>query len=347
MLTAVSDDDGYTFGPPEQVVIDPAADEGVTMYRDPFVWRADDRWLMVVGAGYADEVAAIRLYSSPDLRTWTRLDDLCSTPRRCADGIDTGSAWECPQILQLGEHSIAVVGTWSPTSGPIQLLAFPADDPAHPTLVDHGTSLYAASALRDSPHGPLLFGWVTEDREPAVWAEAGWAGALSLPRQVWWEEGSLRSAPVPTAANLRSGESRPAEGATVGAQCEIELPTAPARLRLRFDDTQQLEITADADSNSLTIERTDGTAGAGRTVSASAAFQATSSRPAVRVFIDGSIVEVFTSAGRVLTTRAYPTTPPPWPLDASTDAVVWDLDAGAKNGVPAERGSSTTVWSPQ
>ncbi|HEY3558433.1 MAG TPA: GH32 C-terminal domain-containing protein, partial [Kribbella sp.] len=56
------------------------------------------------------------------------------------------------------------------------------------------------------------------------------------------------------------------------------------------------------------------------------AFDPSSGRPAARIFLDGSVLEVFTSAGRVLSTRVYPTTPPTWQLEAPPDAHFWTLD---------------------
>ena len=41
--------------------------------------------------------------------------------------------------------------------------------------------------------------------------------------------------------------------------------------------------------------------------------------------VDGSVVEIFTSAGRSLTSRVYPVAAPDWTVHASADAVVHDL----------------------
>ena len=52
----------------------------------------------------------------------------------------------------------------------------------------------------------------------------------------------------------------------------------------------------------------------------------------MRVFVDGSIVEVFTSAGRSVTTRVYPTHAPPWTLEAPEGVMVWELAAVFETG---------------
>lgn len=336
VLTAVSDDGGYSFGPAERVVPDPAPVEECTMFRDPFVWKTDQGWRMVVGSGYADGRSAVRLYQSDDLRAWERLEDLASLPMQDGDGPEVGEAWECPQVLDLDGTSVAVVGTWTEAKGVNSVLSLLVGEPTQLSRVDHGTNYYAASALRDSPVGPVLFGWITEGRSPSRWRAAGWAGALSLPRQVWLaRDNTVRSAPVPAVNELRVGTGAPADGSDIGAQCEIVVPSPTGQVRLHFGQGQHFDVSCDNDTNWVTVDRSragadvDAHGGSVATIFANDAFDDTTDRPALRVFLDGSTVEVFTSAGRVLTTRVYPDSPPPWRIEASPGSKVWPLGTKA------------------
>lgn len=47
----------------------------------------------------------------------------------------------------------------------------------------------------------------------------------------------------------------------------------------------------------------------------------------LRVFLDGSVLEVFTSTGRAATCRLYPLAPPPWGLrsEGPVSLTYWDL----------------------
>jgi beta-fructofuranosidase len=328
VLTAVSDDGGNTFGPPHQVIPDPLPSEQAIMFRDPFVWHQDQAWWMAVGVGYTDRGASIRLYRSADLRTWTAEGALAELPRSHAGGDDTGAAWECPQILTLDGRRIAVVSSWSPEVGPGQVLSLDVDTPTIPCRVDHGTNFYAASALRESRFGPILFGWLTEGRDRPGWTD-GWAGVISLPRVAWLGvDSTLRSAPVPTVDTLRAGSGSAADGMVTTPQCEIEVPEGSGRIVVQFSHQERLQIELDAAANTLTIDRSQASldlhAHGGR-MQATDAFDPTSDRPAARIFLDGSVVEVFTSAGRVLSTRVYPTTPPPWRIQAPPNAQHWPL----------------------
>ncbi|AZZ39532.1 hypothetical protein C0Z10_06960 [Acidipropionibacterium jensenii] len=332
VLLAQSDDGGASFGAPVRVVEDPAPEESVTMFRDPFVWRDEDGWSMAVGSartGRTGQVAAIRHYRSADGLEWRHVDDLASLPRTVVAGEDTGEGWECPQILPVDGSEVALVCSWSQAGGPGQVLALSLGGPVHPLRVDDGPNFYAASVMRDSPWGPVLFGWITEGRATGWIRQAGWSGAISLPRRTWLDHGRLCCEPHPTLDSLRLGAPVAAQGATVGAQCEIVLPAAQTgTVRLRFCETEHLDIALDADANTVSVDRSRASADPradGGCAVATGAFDDSADRPAVRVLVDGSVVEIFTSAGRSVTTRVYPTQVPPWTIQAPARALVWQL----------------------
>lgn len=328
VLTALSDDGGATFGPPRQVVPDPEPSERAIMFRDPFVWWENGTWWMAVGAGYVDRGAAIVLFRSADLEHWTAAGPLAELPRGLAAGEDTGAAWECPQVFTIDGRRIAVASAWSPEGGPDQVLSFDVDVPAAPQRVDHGTNFYAASAMRESRFGPLMFGWLTEGRDRPGWTD-DWAGVISLARVVWLgPDSSIRSAPVATVDTLRTGAGAPADGVMTGAQCEIAVPAGSGQVVVHFSDQERLEIELDARANTVTIDRSAASLSpqAHRDrMQVADAFDPSEDRPAVRIILDGSVVETFTSAGRVLSTRVYPTTPPPWRVEAPPNALHWSL----------------------
>ncbi|MGH1524407.1 glycoside hydrolase family 32 protein [Leifsonia sp. L25] len=327
ILTTVSDEDGTNFGEPTQVVADPAPAEGVTMFRDPFVWRDASRWHMVVGAALPDETAAMRLYGSADGAEWDYVGELSRLQRAVVGGVDTGEGWECPQLITADGREVAIVSSWSHAGGPGVVLAFPVDSAPVPRRVDDGHHFYAASVMREGSYGHVLFGWITEGREDARWQEAGWAGAISLPRRAWLDGDALRTAPHPAVEALRDGPSRPADGATIGAQAELVVPAVSGRVRLRFGADEFLDLALDLEAGTLTLDRSAASTAPGVETDGATVAQAFGDRVewAARVFLDGSVVEVFTSAGRSITTRVYPTTPPPWRVEAPRGTVVWDV----------------------
>ena len=347
VLLAESHDGGNTFGPPVQVVADPLADDAVTMFRDPFVWRDGDDWSMVVGAAAADQTAAVRHYRSADGLRWTFVGDLVAMRRDTVDGIDTGEGWECPQIITVDGTDVAIVASWSHAAGPGDVIAIPLTGSGRLYRVDDGQHFYAASVMRESSWGPVLFGWITEGRTADWSGQAGWSGAISVPRRVWLTEGRLASEPHPALESLRVGAGQPAAGATIGAQAEIVVPVpTTGEVRIRFSETEHLDIRVDLEADTLTVDRsaasTDHRADPSPAV-VRAPFALSAERAAVRVLLDGSVVEVFTSAGRSVTTRVYPTTAPPWSVEAPASALVWELERAVEPSAPPSAPATVPV----
>lgn len=333
VLLAESTDGGNTFGSPVQVVADPSADEGITMFRDPFVWQDENGWSMAVGAASADQTASVRQYRSADGITWTSVGDLLAMPRTTVDGIDTGEGWECPQILPVDGTEVAIVASWSHAAGPGDVIAMRLAGPRHLDRVDEGQHFYAASVMRTGSWGAVLFGWITEGRTDEWTEQVGWSGAISVPRRTWLADGRLRSEPHPALESLRAGGPQPGHGATIGAQVEIVLPVpVTGSVLVRFSETEYLDIRIDLDTDTLTVDRAqasrDDRADATPAV-VRAPFDPSAERPAVRVLLDGSVVEVFTSAGHAVTTRVYPEQAPPWTVEAPAGALVWELASAA------------------
>lgn len=339
VLLAESTDGGATFGAPVQVVRDPTADEAITMFRDPFVWADGDGWSMAVGAADVDQVASVRHYRSTDGVDWTFVGDLVAMPRGTVDGIDTGEGWECPQVITVDGTDVAIVASWSHAEGPGDVLAVPLTGAPQPSRIDDGQHFYAASVMRAGSWGSVLFGWVTEGRTPEWTEQAGWSGAISLPRRAWVADGRLRTEPHPAVDALRPATVPSDSGETIGAQAEIvlEVPVT-GRIRVRFSDDEFLDVVVDADAGTLTVDRssasTDHRADRSPAVVRDA-FDAAADRPAVRVLLDGSVVEVFTSAGRSVTTRVYPLQAPPWTVEAPAGARWWPLGETVAPVTPA------------
>lgn len=346
VLCAVSGDGGASFGDPRQVVDDPDPSEGIITFRDPFVWRDQDRWLMVVGAGDASLIASARLYGSDDLDRWQHLGVLAAQRRTVDAEQDTGEMWECPQVIQLAGHPVVLVGAWTRQHGTSKVYSVAGGSttgragPLTIAPLDDGPDFYAASVLRDSHDGTLVWGWATEARDHTWCVEDGWSGSLTLPRVVRPRSGDrLALAPVPALALLRDGEPvtvGPQGQDGLAAQLEFEAtaaPDVPLRVRLRFGDHERLDVVLDRAAGAVWIDRNRASLderAIGGTIEIAEAF-AEDETAGARAFLDGSILEVFTSSGRVATVRYYPTAPPPYRIEITGgppgSVRLWQLSA--------------------
>jgi beta-fructofuranosidase len=349
-LSAVSHDGGYSFGPPRQIVPDPPAGEEIQILRDPFVWRQGSSWRMVLGAGTSSGTAMVRLYTSDDLDTWTYMGPLARMARTRTKDWDSGAMWECPQILRFDDVLVALIGSYAPAEGVMSVLSLAAPndstgpnlEPSKLHLVDYGPNFYAASALADSRHGSLVWGWATEGRSPDWCQVDGWSGMLTLPRVVTLRpDGALASTPVPALSSLRVEQTGRDVSDTLdglGAQLEFLLECinesgGACALRLHFGQAEYLEISVDYDAGRVSIDRdhaSNDPRADSRVFTVADLDDLRSPAEGIRGFVDGSILELFLPGGRVATTRFYPISPPPWRLEligtpGMARVSVWEL----------------------
>jgi beta-fructofuranosidase len=326
VLKALSTDGGYSFGNPELVVQDPGHREKVAQLRDPFVWQQADGWRMVVGAGLTDGTPLVRIHSSVDLRTWTAASTFARRPESGVGVWDLGSMWECPQVIDFADRRVLIVSTWHASGGLGQVLALTdasgSENMADPDirLVDQGRDFYAAGVLRDGPDGPIMWGWAPEAREHSWYMEDDWAGMLSLPRLISPGPGqSLKFTPPKSLDTLRVGNavSLDCQSSNVPPAFELcLLISSNTEIVLRTGGDEQLRIEIDVQAGRIVMDRSRASSDT-RADTSAVEFNDSALRGELRVFFDGSIIELFTPSGQVATLRFYPTQPPPWILNVS------------------------------
>ncbi|MEW2417868.1 glycoside hydrolase family 32 protein [Streptomyces sp. NPDC046866] len=342
VATATSLDGGRTFTPHNDLVI-PAWPDDCTMYRDPYVWRDGGRWRMLVGAALADGRGAALLYESADLETWTYLGPFEGREQEPVGGtgLHTGEGWECPQYLppRSGHRGALIFSAWNDHDGDRCVTALigeengDAFEAGRPVLVDYGPDCYAPALLRAPGGRWLLWGWSAEAREES-WAVAeGWAGVLTLPREIQvGGDGTLRQQPAAELLALRGGHAVHASGemhgpdpvdlGSIGRAFDLVARLEPAegaglRLLTTPDGSEYLDIRCDAATGELVVDREHASLDA-RARAGSYRMPCPVGRPVeLRVVVDHSVAEVFlTSTGQVLTLRFYPTGDGPWRLQA-------------------------------
>ena len=95
-------------------VIEPPADPQLAGFRDPFLWRQKDAWLLGVASGHFKKGGCVLLYRSKDLRQWEFLHELASAPwteKASTNPVDSGEMWECPDFFPLGKKHVLLYST--------------------------------------------------------------------------------------------------------------------------------------------------------------------------------------------------------------------------------------------
>lgn len=165
-------------------------------WRDPFVFHAEGRTFLVIGATLGDE-AVVALYENPsgNLADWRYRGILLRAPRR------ETAFFECPNLLCCGDSWVLLVSPCRAVewfTGTLDLAA-PAFRVRRHGRLDEGADFYATHTAADPQGRTVLFGWARNFPK-----NRGWNGCLATPRRLWLDDaGNLCSEPVPEIAAIR------------------------------------------------------------------------------------------------------------------------------------------------
>lgn len=292
-------------GPP------PGRDSGY--HRDPFLWCDGDGWHMLLGSGTVegDRHGQILRYDSPDASAWTYGGVFFEAPRTLA-GLDLGEHWECPQLVWGDDGAVAlIVSCQSPDAerplmhsvGFVGAVHGGRLEAALQGVIDHGDVFYAPAVCTDARGRTLLWGWLQERLDADRQASLSHVGALSLPRQAKVDHGGLTLSLVPEVQHLRQrrldGNGR--DGYDGRDQMELVAAcgggTGSATWTLGADGADVASIGVDLAAGHVAVTTGD---------QALRAPLAARGEHELRVFVDGSAVEVFVDHDVALSTRCYP-----------------------------------------
>jgi beta-fructofuranosidase len=294
-------------------------------FRDPIIWRENDGYLMSVGAGIRDVGGAVLLYHSNDLEHWESLEPLIVGNLE-TEPLFLGQVWECPQLLQFEHQAVVVMSVWSEEKGlyPAFLIGQYKDRkfiPSASRILDNGSSLYAPQVLEHNGR-KVMFGWLIENRSQEAQLAAGWSGAMCLPRELSIKNGQLEQHPVIELEALRGQKT---EWHDLELQTEIKITQADQleiRARLKQQHSQKIGfklrstpdnqeytlVFVDLETQELVIDRSHSSLDQSVTQDERRTGIVVSETFELRIFLDGSTLEVFMDS-QAIATRIYPTQP--------------------------------------
>jgi len=302
---------------PDPVIVAPPASLVVTGFRDPYVWREGNDWMLILGSGTPHKGGSILLYSSPDLRRWTYLHPLVegsSAKDKAVNPVDSGDMWECPDFFRLGDKHVLLVSTMGKVRWKVGTYINRRFTPEKEGVVDWG-AYYAAKTMLDANGNRMLWGWITETRPDTELIAAGWAGAMSLPRVLSLNsENELQTDVAPAAEQLRAAHTSITRDAAPATRHKIldSLRIHDLAAELNFElhpktDAVSIHLQSETGENFATISCTNKSEGRELSVNTVAApFSGAAGSPVhLHAFLDGSVLEVFVNGTTSLTTRIY------------------------------------------
>jgi beta-fructofuranosidase len=299
---------------PEPIIARPPEGMAVTGFRDPGVWQEGQEWLLTLGSGIKGRGGNVLLYRSPNLRDWTYLHPLIQgegNGRSSTNSVDNGDMWECPDFFPLGDRYVLLVSTMGKVRWKIGTYRERRFTPEKEGIVDFG-SYYAAKTQLDREGRRVLWGWIPETRPETEYRAAGWAGLMSLPRTLsLGTDGGLEMSVAPAVNALRTNRSRVPAGST-GAQKQklmsaVRIRNLSAELHLETESGTKfrLRLVGERGEPFADVAYDPAQKNTELRVNRISAALPGSGLVSIRLFLDGSALEVFANRKAAVTARIY------------------------------------------
>ncbi len=289
-------------------------------FRDPKVWQEGETFYMVLGSQDIEGLGRALVYQSPDLLHWQLATELCKSVGKDKEGY----MWECPDFFHLDNQDILLMspqgieadGDRFRNLNQTGYLLGRVEDKklVHQDFVeiDHGHDFYAAQTMLTPDGRRVMVGWMNAWDSPMPEIEDGWAGALTVPRELSIQDGHILQKPVRELKGLRqevllNGKLEPQRDYTLGRLAELELTfreKAEGVLLLLTDGDKSLQLSLEPGGRFVLNRNTED--------GERAAVWHYRESLKLRMFIDRSSVEVFVGDGELtFTERIY------WEKDVS------------------------------
>ncbi len=267
-------------------------------WRDPFIFNAENRTFMIIGADTKDE-AIIPIFESesPQLDKWAYRGILYRQPK------SKEQFFECPNFVKIADKWVLIYSPYRPLeyvvgTFDVKTVSFVPENKA---VLDHG-SFYASNIFSDFHGDRILLGWVRGFKEGL-----GWNGCMSIPRKIWVsDDGYLRQFPkfeLGSEVSLetdRTAESRYKVSDTFAIVDSFALDVLPeVRIELTPIDgnAKTIRIAVNAEGVTMDDMRYPWLAKPGK------------GKISVRCLVDKSVLEFFALDGQVTVTKVIEHSP--------------------------------------
>ncbi|WP_160723225.1 glycoside hydrolase family 32 protein [Bacillus sp. USDA818B3_A] len=326
---AIMDESGRIIKQPEPII--KRQPEGYTdQFRDPKVWKADDKFFMIVGAQRRNLTGCALLYQSSDLTQWTWIGEVITKEK------DFGFMWECPDYFELQNQGVLLFSpqglepkgdayqniyqTGFFIGNPLDTLTGTFEHGDFQEL-DAGFDFYAPQTTLSPDGRRILVGWMGLPEIEYPTDSEGWAHCLTLPRELSIKEGKILQKPVAELELLREGKIEANkllnnesitfedfEGDIYELLAEFSSSTAEEfGIEIRVGANEKTVIKYHADEKKVIFDRTHSGQAFGEEFGSIRKCSTESEAISFRVFVDVSSVEIFVNNGeKVFTGRIFP-----------------------------------------
>lgn len=319
---AISEDGIYFKKYEHNPIISQAPEDNTQHFRDPKVWYDNGNWYLILGSQNKAEIGRVLLYKSANLIDW----NLVGPVTQADPNKNEGYMWECPDFFRLGDNDILLMSPQgiNAEAGKFKNLhetgymvgKYQYEDNSFVrgdfNELDNGHDFYATQTTLTPDGRRIVIGWMDMWESKMPESSDGWAGALTLPRELFYRDGILQMKPIEELKQLRT-EQLINENYQVQEEQEIIADEKQYEAILNFDMSNTskagvfftdsdgkrlLSLEYDKIQNKLILQRS--TSDPER----EATLKATDLK--LHIYVDTSSVEIFVNDGqRAFTERIY------------------------------------------
>ncbi|MCB2295762.1 glycoside hydrolase family 32 protein [Clostridium algoriphilum] len=297
--------------------LDIHGDIEIKEWRDPFVWKEDGYWFMVVGGSH-NKKGCVLIYRSKDLKQWKFLNVLYEGDEEI---------WECPNCFKLGDKYVLV---YSPNDKVKYCIGTINNDykfvtESEGTLDYSGwEGFYAPNSLIDKSGRRIIWGWLTEGSRGDFKDCGEWSGAQSIPRVISIKNHKLYMQPVKELEMLRENHKKyenicvskswipEIKGRALEIIAEIEITDNLTEFSIDVlcseDHKERTSIEYNSNNESFSVERNKSSLSTlchNSKLTGKIKLEKGETLK-LHIFIDHSILEVFANYRESISTRIYP-----------------------------------------
>ena len=327
---AVSDDGiNFTKLAANPVLFVPAdkGDISANDFRDPKIWKHGEKFYAVVGSrNKAETRGLILLFESPDMESWT----FKSIAAR-SEG-NRGDMWECPNFAEIDGRDVLILSPMNiKAEGKnflnLQQSGYMLGDLNYETGIfthgefdslDRGFDFYAPQILQTDDGRCILIAWLDMWGTPMPEQADGWAGQMTVPRELHIRDGKIFSTPVKELELLREKKfshenlslTKPTKLDGVRGDVGELLATIDLTrsknfsIELRSSGSEKTVLSYDKATGIIKLNRDK----SGKILSGEREVKISpADEMNLQIFIDRSSLEIFVNDGEaVFSTRLYP-----------------------------------------
>ncbi|XP_041977996.1 sucrose-6-phosphate hydrolase-like [Aricia agestis] len=285
-------------------------------FRDPKVWQHGDYYYVILGSKTDDERGRVLLYRSKDVINWEFLSVLGESKG------DLGYMWECPDFFELDGKFVLLMSPQGVEPegdrykniyqtgyiiGDFDYETFEFKPEVEFQELDFGHDYYAASTTENDGRRYVI-AWFNTWEIVHPEAEDGWAGAMTIVREMKLVNNRILMTPVADMVSLREEpgtqkELQPNENMQFGKTVEIIVDAdLNQKIELQLDGVEgggQVWLRWDPEVGKVVVDR-------GSDDIRQVEWEPLGSH-SWRIFLDASSLELFCGEGEVVfSSRVYP-----------------------------------------